>query len=152
MTDAATAVHRGAWKRSGVAGRGARAQPALPLVGWLGVGSSTDDVGEQINWVKQGLAETGFVEGRNFAFEYRWADYHLELMPALAADLVRRRVSVIATGTTAGATAAKAATQTIPIVFSIGTDPVAFGLGACPSIRKSPSLGKWNSHLCSLRC
>ena len=108
----------------------ARAQPALPLVGWLGVGSSTDDVGEQINWVKQGLAEAGFIEGRNFAFEYRWADYHLDLMPALAADLVRRRVSVIVTFATAGAIAAKAATQTIPIIFLVGIDPVAFGLVA----------------------
>src|SRR5215472_16439378 len=90
-----------------------RAQPALPLVGWLSMGSSTEDAGEYINWMKQGLAETGFIEGRNFAFEYRWADYHFELMPALAADLVRRRVSVIGTGTTAATTAAKAATQTI---------------------------------------
>jgi putative ABC transport system substrate-binding protein len=107
-----------------------RAQPALPLVGWLGVGSSPEDAGEPINWLKQGLAETGFVEGRNFAFEYRWAEYHLELMPALAADLVRRRVSVIVTFTTTGAIAGKAATQTIPIVFLVGIDPAAFGLVA----------------------
>jgi putative tryptophan/tyrosine transport system substrate-binding protein len=108
----------------------ARAQPALPLVGWLGGAASTEDMGEPINWMKQGLVETGFVEGRNFAFEYRWANYHMELMPALAADLVRRRVSVIGTSLIAGATAAKAATQTIPIVFLTGIDPVAFGLVA----------------------
>jgi putative ABC transport system substrate-binding protein len=108
----------------------ARAQPALPLVGWLGVGASPEDAREAIYWVKQGLAEAGFIEGRNFAFEYRWADYHLDLMPALAADLVRRRVSVIVTFATAGAIAAKAATQTIPIIFLVGIDPVAFGLVA----------------------
>jgi putative tryptophan/tyrosine transport system substrate-binding protein len=106
----------------------ARAQPGLPLVGWLGGAASTEDMGEPVNWMKQGLAETGFVEGQNFAFEYRWANYHLEVMPALAADLVRRRVSVIGTSLIAGATAAKAATQTIPIVFLTGIDPVAFGL------------------------
>jgi putative tryptophan/tyrosine transport system substrate-binding protein len=105
-----------------------RAQPALPLVGWLGGAASIEDMGEPINWMKQGLAEAGFVEGRNFVFEYRWANYHLESMPALAADLVRRRVSVIGTSLLAGATAAKAATQTIPIVFLTGIDPVAFGL------------------------
>jgi putative ABC transport system substrate-binding protein len=107
-----------------------RAQPALPLVGWLGGAASTEDMGEPINWMKQGLAETGFVEGRNFAFEYRWANYHMESMPALAGDLVRRRVSVIGTSNTAGANACKAATQTIPIVFLTGIDPVAFGLVA----------------------
>jgi putative tryptophan/tyrosine transport system substrate-binding protein len=106
----------------------ARAQSVVPLVGWLGGAASTEDMGEPINWMKQGLAETGFVEGRNFAFEYRWANYHLELMPALAADLVRRRVSVIGTSLIAGANAVKAATQTIPIVFLTGIDPVAFGL------------------------
>jgi putative tryptophan/tyrosine transport system substrate-binding protein len=108
----------------------ARAQSVVPLVGRLGGAASTEDMGEPINWMKQGLAETGFVEGRNFAFEYCWANYHLELMPALAADLVRRRVSVIGTSLIAGANAAKAATQTIPIVFLTGIDPVAFGLVA----------------------
>jgi putative ABC transport system substrate-binding protein len=61
-------------------------QPAPPLVGWLGMGSSPDDARELITAAKQGLAETGFVEGRNFAFEYRWADYHPERLPGLAAD------------------------------------------------------------------
>jgi putative ABC transport system substrate-binding protein len=75
-------------------------QPALPLVGWLGVASSPDD-SQSLTAAKQGLAETGFVEGRNFAFEYRFADYHPERLPGLAADLVRRRVAVMFTPTTA---------------------------------------------------
>ena len=86
-------------------------QAALPLVGWLGIGSSPDDAREAITAVKQGLAETGFVDGRNFAFEYRWADYHPERLPGLAADLVRRRVAVIFAATTAATLAAKAATD-----------------------------------------
>src|SRR6516162_3808223 len=105
-------------------------QPALPLVGWLGLGSSPDDARETITAVRQGLAETGFVEGRNFAFEHRFADYYLERMPALAADLVRRRVAVMFTPTTAATLAAKAATDKIPIVFFVGIDPVAYGLVA----------------------
>jgi putative ABC transport system substrate-binding protein len=105
-------------------------QPALPLVGWLGVGASPEDARDGITAVKQGLTETGFVEGRNFTFEYRWADYHLERLPGLAADLVRRRVAVMVALTTAASLAAKAATDTIPIVFSVGIDPVAYGLVA----------------------
>jgi putative tryptophan/tyrosine transport system substrate-binding protein len=101
-------------------------QPAMPVVGWLGIGASPDDTGGTTTGVKEGLAETGFVESRNVRFEYRFADYHLERMPALAADLVRRRVAVIVTPTTAATLAAKAATQTIPIVFVAGIDPVAF--------------------------
>jgi putative ABC transport system substrate-binding protein len=101
-------------------------QPAPPLVGWLGIGSSPDDAREPMTAVKQGLAETGFVDGRNFAFEYRWADYHPERLPGLAADLVGRRVAVIITPTTAATLAAKAATDTVPIVFLVGTDPVLF--------------------------
>jgi putative ABC transport system substrate-binding protein len=107
-----------------------RAQLRLPIVGWLGTGASLEDARESITKVKQGLAEIGLVEDRNFVFEYRWADYHLELMPALAADLVRRGVSVIAAPSTAAVTAAKAATQTIPIVFTSGIDPVGSGLVA----------------------
>jgi putative tryptophan/tyrosine transport system substrate-binding protein len=104
-------------------------QPALPLVGWLSTLPS-NDWGDSIILMKRGLAETGLVEGSNFAFEYRSADYHPERLPGLAADLVRRRVAVIFTPSTAATLAAKAATDTIPIVFQVGIDPVAYGLVA----------------------
>jgi putative ABC transport system substrate-binding protein len=103
-------------------------QAAMPLVGWLGIGSSPN--AEAITAVKQGLAETGFVEGRNFAFEYRGADNQYDLLSALAADLVRGRVAVIVTVGAAATLAVKAATATIPIVFATGGDPVALGLVA----------------------
>jgi putative ABC transport system substrate-binding protein len=100
-------------------------------VGLLGIGSSSDLImPEAFTAAKQGLAETGFIEGRNFAFEYRWADYHPERLPGLAADLVRRRVAVMLTPSTAATLAAKVATDTIPIVFQVGIDPVAYGLVA----------------------
>jgi len=101
-------------------------RPALPLVGWL----APDEVREALTALEQGLAEAGFVEGRNFAFEYRSADYQSDRLPALAADLVRRRVAVIIAVGTDSALAAKAATTTIPIVFGTGQDPVALGLVA----------------------
>jgi putative ABC transport system substrate-binding protein len=104
-------------------------QPALPLVGWLGVGTSSEDA-RGIIPVTQGLADTGFVERRDFAFEYRWAEHHLDRLPELAADLVSRRVAAVITPTTAATLAAKTATQTIPILFAVGIDPVAFGLVA----------------------
>jgi putative ABC transport system substrate-binding protein len=107
----------------------ARAQPAaVPVVGLLGSGSPELN-GDRVRVFRQGLSDTGYVEGRTVTFEYRWAGDQYDLMPVLAADLVRRQVAVIATlGGVPAVRAAKAVTTTIPIVFVTGTDPVAFGL------------------------
>jgi putative ABC transport system substrate-binding protein len=105
-------------------------QPALPVVGFLGTGSLETDA-YRVGAVRQGLSQTGYVEGRNVAFEYRWAEDQYGRLPALAADLVRREVAVIvAIGGITSAIAAKSATATIPIVFEIGGDPINFGLVA----------------------
>jgi putative tryptophan/tyrosine transport system substrate-binding protein len=101
-------------------------QPAMPVVGVLTVGSSTNPVLPP--QFLQGLRETGYIEGRNFTIEYRGAEGRYDRLPALAADLVARRVAVIAAGPSQAALAAKNATTTIPIVFSIGADPVEDGL------------------------
>src|SRR5262245_25077288 len=121
---------------SGIAGSAvtwplaARAQQPVPTIGFLGPASAAG-FASYVDGFCQGLAATGFVEGRNVAVEYHWADNQLDRLPALAADLVARRVAVIATaGATAAALAAKAATPNIPIVFTIGADPVKFGLVA----------------------
>ena len=109
--------------------RRARAQPSrLPVVGFLSSLSASDRA-TIVPSFQQGLGEASYVEGRNVAIEYRWADGHYDRLPALAAELVRRRVAAIAalSGTPAGL-AAKGATTTIPIVFAIGGDPVAHGL------------------------
>jgi putative ABC transport system substrate-binding protein len=105
-------------------------QPAMPVVGYIGTGSRESDA-FRLPSFHQGLNETGFVEGRNVAIEYRWAEGQNDRLPALAADLVRRQVTVIAVpASTPGALAAKAATTTIPIIFYIGLDPVGLGLVA----------------------
>ena len=103
-------------------------QSAMPVIGILRTGFP-DQLPHLRVAFHQGLAETGFVENQNVAVEYRWAEGHYDRMPELLNDLVRRQVSVIAVpGSTISALAAKAATQTIPIVFTIGSDPVEFGL------------------------
>jgi len=104
-------------------------QPAMPVIGYLNFGSPESDA-SRLTGLRRGLSESGYVEGRNFVMEYRWAGNQADRLPALAADLVQLQVAVIVAAGLTPARAAKAATTSIPIVFGVGADPVNLGLVA----------------------
>jgi putative tryptophan/tyrosine transport system substrate-binding protein len=104
-------------------------QSAMPVIGYLNFGSPESDT-PRLTGLRRGLNQTGYVEGRNFVIEYRWAGNQAERLPALAADLVQLQVAVIVAAGATPALAAKAATTSIPIVFGVGADPVQLGLVA----------------------
>jgi putative ABC transport system substrate-binding protein len=101
----------------------------MPVIGYLSGRTADSDASRLVSF-RRGLADVGYAEGRNVAVEYRFADGRYDRIPAMAADLVSRRVAVIAAGDTTAALAVKAETATIPIVFGVGTDPVRTGLVA----------------------
>src|SRR6516164_11715025 len=104
-------------------------QPAMPVIGFLDP-RSPDGMTERLRGFRQGLKDTGYVDGENVAIEYRWAEGQNDRLPALADELVRRRVAMIAAFGIVAASAAKAATTTIPIVFATAVDPVRLDLVA----------------------
>ena len=108
-------------------------QSAMPVVGFVNA-ASRQGYARQLSAFLKGLGEAGYVDGQNVAIEYRWAEGRSDLLPELTADLVNRRMAVIAATTTSAALAAKAATTTIPVVFEIGGDPI--GLGLVPSLSR----------------
>src|SRR6516165_7561655 len=105
-------------------------QTVMPLIGFLSP-ESPNDFADRLRAFRKGLGETGYVDGRNVTVEYHWLEDRFDRLPSLMADLVQRRVAVIATpASTAASWAATAATSTIPIVFGVGVDPVKVGLVA----------------------
>ena len=111
-----------------LAHRATAQQKAMPVIGYLSGQGPSGIEAEMMERFREGLGRVGFIEGRNVTIEYRWAEGQFDRLPKLAADLVGRKVDVIFAFTSTPALAAQAATSTIPIVFNIGVDPVAFGL------------------------
>jgi putative tryptophan/tyrosine transport system substrate-binding protein len=116
-------------------------QAAMPVVGLINAGVP-EPAAYRVTAFRQGLSEAGYVEGKSVAIEYRWAEGRYDLIPELVADLLRRRVAIIATpGSTDAALAAKSATSAVPIVFADGEDPVKLGLVASLARRAATSPG-----------